>query len=55
MKTRSKFSSKNKEIIKSLALNELKIDKKYVQYLPQLVNPKKDSFKFCETSSKKDE
>lgn len=38
MRTRSRFSEKNQEIVKSLALQGLKFDRKDVQYLPQLTH-----------------
>ena len=41
VRTRSRFSSKNQEIIRSLALQGLRFDKKDVQYLPQLTNKKR--------------
>ena len=42
VKTRSRFSHKNQEIIRSLALHGLRFDKKDVQYLPQLTHKRKN-------------
>lgn len=53
MKTRSRFSQKNQEIIRSLALHGLKFDRKDVQYLPQLSSKRKSPLLRTEKSKSK--
>lgn len=52
VKTRSKFSNKNQQIIRSLALQGLKFEKKDLQYFPQ-IGLKRNSSKMKSVSSNK--